>query len=48
MMDYLLICGIVASVVLAAFAKKDKNYGDMRVLIIVALLFFFLWLDKII
>jgi hypothetical protein len=41
------MAGFMASMVLAGFANSDKNYGEMRALLMTAVLFFILALEKI-
>jgi hypothetical protein len=45
-MQYLYLGGFAASMLLAGFARSDKNYGEMRALLMTSLLFFSLWLEK--
>jgi hypothetical protein len=37
----------VTTMSMAGFAKHDKNYSEMRALLMTALLFLSLWLDKV-
>jgi hypothetical protein len=46
-MQYLYLGGLVATMLLAGFARHDKNYSEMRALLMTALLFLSLWLDKV-
>lgn len=40
------MAGFMASMVLAGFARADKNYGEMRALLMTAVLFLSLALEK--
>jgi hypothetical protein len=46
MMEHLYFAGFVATMAMAGFAKSDKNYGEMRALLVTAVLFLSLWLEK--
>jgi hypothetical protein len=46
MMQYFYFAGFCAVLALAGFAKHDKNYGEMRALLISAALFGSLYLEK--
>ena len=48
MMEYIYVGGFIAACYMAGFARHDKNYGEMRALLMTAFLFFSLWLEKII
>jgi hypothetical protein len=45
-MEYFYFAGFVATMCLAGFARSDKNYGEMRALLVTAVLFCSLWLEK--
>lgn len=44
---YLFFCGFLASCVSVGFAKVDKEYGEMRAHISIAVLFFLLFIDRV-
>jgi hypothetical protein len=46
MMQHFYFAGFCAVMMMAGFAKHDKNYGEMRALLISAALFFSLYLEK--
>jgi hypothetical protein len=46
MMQYLYLGGFIVACNMAGFARYDKNYSEMRSLLMIALLFFSLWLEK--
>lgn len=47
MMQHFYLAGFCAVMAMAGFAKHDKNYGEMRALLISAALFFSLYLEKV-
>jgi hypothetical protein len=46
MMEHFYFAGFVATMTMAGFAKHDKNYGEMRSLLVTAVLLWSLWLEK--
>jgi hypothetical protein len=46
MMEHFYFAGFVATMAMAGLAKSDKNYGEMRSLLVTAVLLWSLWLEK--
>jgi len=45
-MEHFYFAGFVTTMAMAGLAKSDKNYGEMRALLVTAVLFCILWLEK--
>jgi hypothetical protein len=47
-MQHLYLVGLIVTMIMAGSARYDKNYGEMRALLMTAMLFLFSWLEKVI
>ena len=45
-MEHFYLAGLVTTMAMAGLAKSDKNYGEMRALLVTAVLFCSMWLEK--